>query len=272
MTKFPKNFLSLYKFSGSGNDFFIFDCRGLHFDPLTLKRILPLCNEVDGLLVVEDSAIANCCMRIFNTDGSEATMCGNGLRCVAAFLKSPACSIETPKDPLLKVHRCRLYPEGIFAEMGSPMAMHIDKEIIIDDKPYTYDFLNTGTPHCVLSFSEIQTPDVLNLGSKIRFHKDFAPFGTNVNFASLKQNGIFLRTYEKGVERETEACGTGAIATALCFAKRYHMESPITLHVGSGEKLIVSFSYKNGRFETVGLLGSVRDEGFSSWELSSFEL
>lgn len=205
-------------------------------------------------------------------------MCGNGLRCIAAFLKNSdpsleECMIETPKDPLLKVHRCLLYPDAIFTEMGSPNLMEMDKELLTDGKSYKYAFLNTGTPHAVLFFSEIQTLDVLTLGSKIRFHKDFAPSGTNVNFATpAKENNLSLRTYEKGVERETLACGTGVIAAALCFAKRYNKNSPINVNVAGGDKLIVSFSYKNGRFENVGLVGSVKYLGKEDFPLGNYPL
>ncbi len=282
--------IAFHKYSGAGNEFII------TFDPLSLNSIPLLCDRhvgigADGLILLESSTCADYRMRIFNCDGSEASMCGNGLRCVGAHImklgvKKEECTIETPKDPLLKIHRCANQGKKIFAEMGAPIEIALGKELFCEGERISYDFVNTGTPHALLSVNDVKSVSLPSMGAKIRFSPDFLPEGVNVNFATLKDQGIIaLRTYEKGVENETPACGSGAVAAALCFALRYSLPSPIDVEVTSGEKLIVTFVFENNRFSQVGLIGSadylhsgefplgiISLGNYSPWELSIFKL
>lgn len=259
------DYISFMKYSGAGNDFVLIDNRELFF-PCEKMLLQKMCDRkmgigADGVILWETSSLADHKIRFFNADGSEAEMCGNGLRCFAGFLKQfqntkDECVIETPRDPTLKIHRCRFHEENVQIEMGVPDGIALQKSLILGHVNLFYDALNTGVPHVVLKVEDLHNLDVLRLGKTIRWHPDFAPLGTNVNFMTTNDLGeISIRTFERGVEAETLACGTGVIATALVLAIRRQISSPITIGVASGDKLQVYFSNDSGNFHNIWLSG-----------------
>lgn len=232
------------KYSGSGNDFILFDNRtlSLKFSPPEITR---LCNRpqgigADGIILLEPSKKADGKMRIFNKDGSEAEMCGNGIRCLARFFKTlgfakTTFSIETFE----RILNITLEDPFVEVEMGEPTSLKWDSSI--DDIPFPIDFLNTGVPHAVSFHDNLQEINVATLGKKIRFHPAFGPKGTNATFAKYDGNKILVRTFERGVEGETLACGTGVAAAAFAAKRRWGFSGPISVIPPSGEEIVISF-------------------------------
>jgi len=219
--------IEFYKMSGAGNDFIVIDNREKRIDekykPELAKKICKRRISVgaDGLLLVEFSNKASFKMSFFNQDGSEGEMCGNGARCIAryAFLKGIAnkkMKIETKSG----IIEAEILGNNVKLKMNPITKIELNKKINVDGEEIELCYIEEGAPglpHAVifkknLGFKE----DIEMIGKKIRFHKDF-PKGTNVNFSKILGKNIILnRTYERGVEKETLACGTGAVATASC--------------------------------------------------------
>jgi diaminopimelate epimerase len=237
--------MKLSKYSGAGNTFVILE----NEIPLP-ETIRTLCSkyDTDGLIVVKQFS-----MRYFNCDGYEASMCGNGLRCVIKYLwdtgiRQKIYSITTKAG----VQQGTIEGDHVACLLQPPTQIKWDQKISIDTKELSFHFINTSVPHVVV-FDEFD----LEQAVKIRTHEHFAPQGANVNFIStLSGNEITLRTYERGVEKETLACGTGAVASALAAAKKYSLYSPIQVRVRSNETLEVGFSLKNDLFADITLKGS----------------
>ncbi|MES2123014.1 MAG: diaminopimelate epimerase [Chlamydiota bacterium] len=176
----------------------------------------------DGLIAIGKSDRADCRMRIFNADGSEPAMCGNGIRCAVHFLGIEGdVSIET----LAGVRHCRKQGDQIAVRMGIPQVLHFPIECL----DYAVFVVDTGVPHAVLFVEELEKTDVAGLGRQIRFHPHFAPHGVNVNFARLLADGLEVRTYERGVEAETKSCGTGAAAVSFVAKELHALSSPVAV-------------------------------------------
>lgn len=246
------------KYSGCGNDFILFDNRHLTIPTLQPDIVSRLCHRqqgvgADGVILLENSDIAHYKMRIFNPDGSEAEMCGNGIRCLLKFIQD--CGIEGTKfniETMLRVLNVGFEGEEIAVEMGEPK----DIRWSIPLSPWMAHHLDTGVPHAVIFCENIDGLNLNECGKEIRRHSLFAPRGANANFAYVDANGlVHLRTYERGVELETLACGTGATATALAAAKMYGLKAPVHVTVRSGDTLKVDFKYINERFTDVRLKG-----------------
>lgn len=237
----------LVPYSGAGNTFFLFDNRG---KKSAAERLLPEIGNADGLICVESAPNADALMRIFNRDGSEAEMCGNGLRCLIHFLKELGLQRDVYQiETLAGRHEGWLDSEGVCIRMPSPSQLKLNVEKGIH-------FLNTGVPHAVLFEESIEDIPVDLRGRELRRSPLFAPAGANVNFASLRDgSSVTLRTFERGVEAETLACGTGAVATALIAHKIYGLPSPITVWVRSGDKLKITF---NTEWSEITLQGPVK--------------
>jgi len=216
-------------YSGAGNTFLLVDNR--EEAPLP-----PVPEELDGLLSVEPSREADFKAHILNRDGSEAEMCGNGLRCFIAFLE---------RDLALPKRRWRIETLA-----GTYTAWSEGDEVCVEMLPPSeirwevaenLHFLNTGVPHVVRFVPSVKEVDVEGEGRELRNSPLFAPAGTNVNFVALQEDGTLkIRTYERGVEAETLACGTGATASALAASHLFHLPSPIKIHVQSGDVLTLS--------------------------------
>lgn len=238
------------KYSGCGNDFILIDNRKELFPHNNSALIAKLCRRpegigADGIVLLENSQQADYRMRIFNADGFEAEMCGNGLRCLKKFIealgvKASSLMIET-KERKLKVEE---NGEGIMASLGEPKHIKLHLSLAIDNTSYVTHYLDTGVPHAVHFVNRLEEVDVNGLGRKIRFHDAFAPKGANANFVELQgEHHIALRTYERGVEQETLACGTGAAASAIAAVLIYHLKPPIKVETRSGIPLIVNLIF-----------------------------
>lgn len=243
------------KYSGCGNDFILINNRDGSLC-LSKKTIANICDRnrgigADGIIFLEKGTDgSDFGMRIFNRDGSEAEMCGNGLRCLGQFIyelgfdKKPY-EIKT-KERKLKID----FADGlILAEMGDAVDLNMDLEL---DIPLNCCFVNTGVPHAVVFVEDITQVPVDKLGSEIRHHALFSPAGTNANFVQKNSdNQIAIRTFERGVENETLACGTGAAASAISASIKWDMKQPIEVVFSSGDKVKITFTEKDKAFTQI---------------------
>ena len=196
-------------------------------------------------------------MRYFNADGGEAEMCGNGARCFARFAnkvggQKAEISFETPAG----VISAELKGDLVTLRMTEPIDLRLNIDIPIAPEKKTVHFINSGVPHVVIPVAKIDDADVRRDGAAIRYHKMFSPNGTNVNFIEKQgPNRIAIRTYERGVEDETLACGTGIVASALIFAANEDCEGPVTVLARGGDELQVGFEGTCNQFRNVTLTG-----------------
>jgi diaminopimelate epimerase len=258
--------IPFFKMSGSGNDFIIIDNRRSVVDEDRLKNlIVSVCRRkmsagADGFILIEDSDSVDFKWRFYNSDGSRPEMCGNGARCAArfAFLNNIAAktlAFETDAG----VVAAEIIGDRAKVKMPDPSQFKIDFTIELTDGPGTLSSVNTGVPHVILETAKLDDVDVFNQGREIRYHKRFAPDGTNVNFAAvLEENRITIRTYERGVEDETLACGTGSIAAALVLAAKNGWQSPVNVRTRSGITLTIHFTPSDNGFRDVYLEGDAR--------------
>jgi len=254
--------LRFTKMNGAGNDFILFDNRTRGID-LDRSQIAQLCDRhrgigADGILLLErPTNRADFRMRYFNADGGEAEMCGNGARCFARFANKVGgqkgrISFETPAG----VISAELKDDLVTLRMTEPTALRLNVDLPIAAENKTVHFINSGVPHVVIPVSKIDDADVRRDGAAIRHHKMFSPNGANVNFIEKRgPNKIAIRTYERGVEDETLACGTGIVASALIFAANEKSSSPITVLARGGDELQVGFEKVEGGFRNVTLTG-----------------
>jgi diaminopimelate epimerase len=259
--------LHFYKMNGAGNDFIVIDNRDLSIslDPATIEA---LCDRnrgigADGLLAVEPAEKgADFKFRYYNADGGEAEMCGNGARCFGRFtahlLKEvpDRVTFETQAGILTAI----MVGENVRIAMSKPKDLNLNTEASIPNLSSPLYSINTGVPH-VVSFvpggQAFEELDVFSLGRAIRQHPAFSPAGTNANFATiLKPGHLEIRTYERGVEDETLACGTGVVACALIHHALTGAPSPIQVDVAGGDSLEIGFEKSaDGSFHLVTLTG-----------------
>ena len=255
--------------SGSGNDFIFVDNRDGSFpwdDPARAAE--QLCRRgmsvgADGLVLLEsaDDPSLDFKWRFYNADGSVADMCGNAARCAARLAHMLEISgTETAFLTGAGVIRARVLESGrVKLAMPDPRDTALDKSLTISGKKYQYHYSDTGVPHAVLEMNDVATMDVATLGSAVRFHEDFAPGGANANFVRIEDDGtVTIRTYERGVEAETLACGTGAVAAAISLALAGKTTPPVTLVPTSTVPLTVHFSQSNNDITDVYLEGDAR--------------
>jgi diaminopimelate epimerase len=254
--------LRFTKMNGAGNDFVLIDNRlgDLRLAPEQISKICDRHRGVgaDGVLMLERAMNgADFRMRYYNADGGEAEMCGNGARCFARYARRVAgaaetLSFETPAG----VIGATLQGELVRLQMSEPKDLRLGISIPLPDQELSGHFINSGVPHVVLPVDDLEKADVRAIGSAVRHHQLFSPKGANVNF--LKETGdrqISIRTYERGVEDETLACGTGVVASALTFSAAKNLEGPISVLVRGGNELQVSFEKIDGQFQNVTLTG-----------------
>ena len=254
--------LHFTKMNGAGNDFVMLDNRDLghRLDKAAIARLCDRHRGVgaDGLIAVEPPQNgADFRMRYYNADGGEAEMCGNGARCFARFAsriagKTGGISFETMAGTL----GASLLGEQVRIAMSAPHSLAMGAELTAADEKLAVHFLNTGVPHAVIFTDDLEKTDIVRLGRAIRQHPHFAPKGTNANFAAkLPGGGIALRTYERGVEDETLACGTGVTAAALIFSRLTGAPSPVSVRVRGGDTLQVGFEADGAGWRNVTLTG-----------------
>lgn len=254
--------ISFYKYSGSGNDFIIIDNRDGQFPKSEHALVRALCARntgigADGLILHEKSDTADHRMRIFNRDGYETEMCGNGLRCFTRYLYNNDCGAGPFQiQSLERTHHCSVDGSQISVNMGDPTDIQWNLRIAFEETQMVVHTLNTGVSHAVAFIPLLDTFDITSWGPRIRNHKQFQPKGVNANFAEITDGEVIhLRTYERGVEQETLACGTGATATALAAAHLYGLTSPIAVQPQSQDLLYISFETTEEGYKNVILTG-----------------
>ena len=250
------------KMNGAGNDFVMIDNRAGEVR-LAPEQIVRICDRhrgvgADGILLLEKgSNSADFRMRYYNRDGGEAEMCGNGARCFARFAnrvaKAPAkISFQTQAGLI----RGELDGELVTLQMSDPKDLQIGIDLNANNTKEHVHFINSGVPHVVVPVSKVKDVDIGKRGEALRRHEKFSPAGANVNFMEkLGPQEISIRTYERGVEDETLACGTGVVASALIFAATERVDGPIRIIVRSGSELSVDFKRAGDKFTNVTLTG-----------------
>jgi diaminopimelate epimerase len=255
------------KMSGSGNDFILIDNRSGAVPETELAEIVRrVCRRklsvgADGLILVEPSVEADFRWRFFNSDGSPAEMCGNGARCAARFavmeaIAGPTLAFETEAGLV----EAQVAQNGrVKLRMTDPFSFSHAYPLELQDGTITVSSINTGVPHVICQVDDLEKVHVAAVGREIRYHPRYAPEGTNANFITRVDDGtIAIRTYERGVEGETLACGTGSVAAALVTAHQSSASSPIDVVTRSGSRLRVYFGRRQGRFTNVYLEGDAR--------------
>jgi diaminopimelate epimerase len=245
--------IRFFKMTGSGNDFIIIDNRSLALNADQCRDLVrracrrKLSVGADGLILIENDPEADFKWRFFNADGSEAEMCGNGARCAARFarLKGIVNKTQMSFRTLAGIIQAEIKGERVKIRMTPPHGLAVDLSLDADEQTFRLHFVNTGVPH-VVTFVEdeakLEDIDVFRWGRAFRYHPHFQPAGTNVNFALVRDNHhLAVRTYERGVEDETLACGTGCIASALIAAAKQFTDSPVEVQTRSGETLTIYF-------------------------------
>ena len=248
--------------NGAGNDFVLIDNRlgDVHLDRSQIAR---LCDRhrgigADGILLLEKASNrTDFRMRYFNADGGEAEMCGNGARCFARFANKVAggegtISFETPAG----VISAALIGDLVTLQMTEPTDLRLNVKLTVASENRIVHFINSGVPHVIIPVSRIDDADVRREGAPIRYHEMFSPKGANINFIEKRgPTKIAVRTYERGVEDETLACGTGVVASALVFAAMEDVSGPIEVLVRGGDELQVGFEKIDNQFRNVTLTG-----------------
>ena len=232
------------KMHGAGNDFIMVDDRSLAF-PIDDKTFIEQISSrrtgigCDGIILLQPSDVADLWMRFINPDGGEQDMCGNGARCLARLAydlgAAPAgMKIETGAG----IVQAEVLDDLVRLDLTDPTDLELDVAVDLD---WPVDFVNTGVPHAVAWVEDLQAVDLPVFGRALRYHRLFEPKGTNADFARVEADGtLSMRTYERGVEAETLACGTGAAAVAVLAAARGRVKLPAAVHCAGGHDLVVN--------------------------------
>ncbi len=249
--------------NGAGNDFVMVDNRDLSAS-LSKEQIAHLCDRhrgvgADGLLAVEPAeAGADARMRYYNADGGEAEMCGNGARCFARFVNRlhGGSLAQVQFETIAGMIGADLIGELVRLKMSTPHGLALGTKLDVAGDVLEVHFLNTGVPHAVVMVEDLESVPVQKWGAALRYHDHFKPKGTNANFVKVTGPGsIAIRTYERGVEDETLACGTGMVACALIHHLLNGVPSPIQVAVQGGDTLEIGFRKEGDTFADVTLTG-----------------
>lgn len=270
--------LDCYIMSGAGNIFTVVDNRHYNFSVEEGRRLAPLlCTNngteytTEGLMLIAPSHAMgeHFRMEFFNPDGSHGAMCGNGGRCAVRFAAQqeiiPAGVDDITFSVLDAVYTAQLHGENVVLGFPVPKEVRFPHLLSIDGVTIGVGYVNVGSDHAVVQYDDIavltgadfDTFDIALWGARLRHHPDFMPRGVNANFYRLQPDGtVQLRTFERGVEAETGACGTGALATALVVAQRHGSPSPIRIIPTSDSMLLVDGLPKDGSSRTLTLEGT----------------
>lgn len=242
--------IAFEKMSGTGNDFVIIDNRSGSIKPEEQSKFAAaVCRRMfsvgaDGLILIEDSTSADFRWQFYNSDGSVAEMCGNGARCAARFAFGHGIAGRKMRfETIAGVIEAEVIgeEEEVRVQLTKPFDYQFDMQVNLDGEDYPMSFVNTGVPHAVIFVDSPDVP-VNSWGRQVRFDERFQPAGTNANFVHLAGgNTILARTYERGVEDETRACGTGAVASAVMAAISQGLTSPVTVQTSGGDRLTIHF-------------------------------
>ena len=258
--------LPFAKVVGTGNDFILVDARRGASPAISAAKVRSWCDRkrgigADGLLLVTPSRRGDARMRIFNADGSEASSCGNGLRCVAWYLynhdhRKKTMTLETGAG----VVSARIIgKERVRILMTAPRKLHLGQQLSVRGKKHQIHSVDTGVPHAVMLVPSLEKVDLCCLGPAVRWHKRFKPSGTNVDVLRIDSpHKAAVRTYERGVEGETLACGTGAVASVVIGAALGRLKPPVSVKTASGETLEIGFRQSRNPWEGLYLEGPAR--------------
>lgn len=255
------------KMSGAGNDFIIIDNRDLRIAAADQPALATaLCRRgvsvgADGLILIEPSTTVDFRWQFYNSDGSVAEMCGNGARCAARFAHKLGIANASMKfETVAGIIGAKLLEGGqqVRVEMTDPFGYDELPPITLGGEHHSMSFINTGVPHVVI-FIETDHHTAETWGREIRFHSLFEPAGTNVNFVSREADGVLLvKTYERGVEEITRACGTGVVAAGIVASLKDAADLPVRIRTSGGEELVVSFLKHGDLVDEVTLQGPAR--------------
>ena len=268
------------KMSGAGNDFIVIDSNKNPDFLLDTGIITKLCDRrngigADGVIAISDLDNYDFKMDYYNSDGSTKTLCGNGARCAIKFaqssnrLKNGKASFVANQD----IYSGEvLGSEEVKFNLNTPAGISNNLKVDAAGQEINYFFANTGSPHVVIEigeilrepsdinsfYTDINDVPVFNIGKEIRYHKNFLPGGTNVNFIKIIDKKILIRTYERGVEDETLACGTGSVASAIIASLFFNIEPPVTLLTRGGNELVVNFKVERNNILNLSLSGPAK--------------
>jgi len=259
--------------SGAGNDFVILDKKqnlNLLINEKIVKRLCDRRNGIgaDGVITIGDSVDYNFIMEYYNADGSTGSLCANGARCAIRFAAGSGRIVGKKASFISNGEKYSgevTSGSEIIFYLNSPENIKYDNKVKTGEKLINAHFADTGSPHIIIDleenqgmFNSLDEVPVEELGREIRYSKEFAPNGTNVNFINVKNEKLYIRTYERGVEAETLACGTGSVAAALiCYAK-HKLSAPIEIIPKSNEKLLVNFDVENSKIKNLSLTGPAK--------------
>ena len=249
-----KSSIPFTKMSGTGNDFILIDHRTQFLGDIDFGEFTrAICRRkfsvgADGLILIENCEEMDFRWRFFNADGSSAEMCGNGARCAARFAFSRGIAPAVMRfSTIAGIIEAEVVGDGVRLRMTPPGDIQLRQHLIVDDSDRVVHSINTGVPHAVLFCDNINSAPVFEWGKIIRYHERFQPAGTNVNFVERRSGSeLLVRTYERGVEGETLACGTGAVAAALVAGILGQIQPPVMVTTSGGEQLIIHFSLAGG--------------------------
>ncbi|MBI4810421.1 MAG: diaminopimelate epimerase [Ignavibacteriales bacterium] len=268
------NKIHFIKMTGAGNDFVLIDNRSVNYSFDWTKLAPKICDRrfgvgADGLIILGRSDKADFKMDYFNSDGSFGGMCGNGGRCSALFFMDIVNSNSVKFEALDFIYAAEAIADNkIKLKMKKPNSLRLNVEITLMNEKVIAHFIDTGAPNTVLFLdelpniikSEINENGIKRIGSLIRHHDKFAPEGTNVNFIEvIDAYNIIIRTYERGVEAETYACGTGAIASSVIASIVKNIDDIVNVKTRSGETLTVRFDKEGVNIKNVELVGSAKE-------------
>lgn len=250
------------KMSGTGNDFILID----HRTPFLSKEEMPafakaVCERrvsvgADGLILIENCEHADFRWQFLNADGSWAEMCGNGARCAARFAHSKGIAPARMRfETVAGLIEAEVTGQSVKVKMTAPTGLRLEEKLTVNGEDLVVHSLNTGVPHAVLFMEDIRQAPVLERGRAIRFHEHFQPAGTNVNFVQQTGGGLSVRTYERGVEGETLACGTGAVASAIIAGLLGKAQAPVAVTTSGGEQLLIHYTLAGKEISEVYLEG-----------------
>jgi len=260
--------------NGAGNDFVLIDQKQNEWFDISPDKIIRLCDRrkgigADGVLIIKESEKYDFELKYYNSDGSTGSLCGNGARCSIKYVmeKYYPNKIELKFICARKVYSGFKKDKGeITFELLEPKSLTIFDEIEINKTKFPVHFVDTGSPHVVIFWDDIfrfyseQFFDfpINKLGKEIRYHTKYAPNGTNVNIVIQNNEEFFIRTYERGVENETFACGTGSVAAAIIISTVKKIKPPIVLNTFGNDKLTVDFNKINSKFSKITLTGPAK--------------
>ena len=264
------------KFSGAGNDFILIDKEEFPGLVLSESQIQKICDRrrgigADGILLVDKLDGFDFSMRYYNSDGTLGSLCGNGARCAIKYASLSGkikkithfeCNYEKFKGEIISDNLIKFY-------FNNPTKIKRNFKLKVMNQIINASFADTGSPHVVVlindvlknpkdlksNFDNLSGFPVVELGNEIRYHKDFKPDGVNVNFIALDKELLHIRTFERGVENETYACGTGSVASAIIASMNYNLVAPIELKTFGGDILTVDFNKDHDGVSNVSLTG-----------------